>query len=492
MNVNVNICLKFGRRAFVAAAVLCLSVAGVNPLAGQPFQPVESPIPNACAEASLDLLPWPARVERLPGECLASSPDSVVARIKAGINGYTLDVTPSGIAITAADAVNVFYARQTLAQLTVSNRVPCVRITDYPRFSWRGLMLDCSRTFQSLEYLHQTVDRMAAYKMNVLHLHLTDDQGWRIEIKKHPELTRKAARFSPKYNEPESHQGFYTQAQLCELVTYAAQRGVTIVPEIEMPGHSLEVLVCHPELSCAGKIPDDIFPFSKGPNITPDIFCAGNEATFAFLQDVIDEVVEIFPSRFIHIGGDEAPKARWKACPKCQARIKAEGLKDEQELQSYFIRRIEKYINGKGRRLIGWSEILQGGLAPNAAVMDWIGGADNATRDGHDAVMSPTSHCYFDYPYSAISAERAYGFEPCAGLPAAQAARILGLQANFWSHIDREPDRVDQQLFPRLLSLAERGWSPAGVRDWPAFRTRLRAQVSRLRAMGVHCRPDLN
>ena len=446
---------------------------------------------NAPAESTLNLLPWPAQVEQLPGEyVVTTAKPKIVTKLQSGMEGYTLEVSRSGIVITAADEGNAFYARQTLSQLISSNRVPCVRIVDKSRFAWRGLMLDCSRTFQSLDYLHQTIDRLAAYKMNVLHLHLTDDQGWRIEIKKHPELTQKGARFSAKYNEPERHQGFYTQQQLRELVRYAAARHVTIVPEIEMPGHSHEVLVCRSDLSCAGKVADDIFPFSKGPNITRDVLCAGNDDTFRLLEDVLDEVIEMFPSQFIHIGGDEAPKDSWKECPKCQARIKAEGLKDEHELQSYFIRRIEKYLNSKGRRLIGWSEILQGGLAPNAAVMDWIGGAGSATKAGHDVVMSPTSHCYFDYSYGAISSERAYSFEPVAGLSAEQAKHVLGLQANFWSHIDREPELVDKQLFPRLLALAERGWSPVGVRDWPSFKARLDAQLPRLRRMDVHYRPE--
>ena len=346
-------------------------------------------------------------------------------------------------------------------------------------------MLDCSRTFQSVEYLKKTVDRLAFYKMNILHLHLTDDQGWRLEIKKHPELTRKGARFSPQYNEPESHQGFYTQTELRDLVKYAQLRGVTIVPEIEMPGHTLEVLVCRPDLSCTGKIPDDIFPFLKGSNITRDIFCAGNDDTFKFLEDVIDEVADIFPSTFIHIGGDEAPKDRWKACPKCQARIKAEGLKNEHELQSYFIRRVEKHINAKGRRLIGWSEILEGGLASNAAVMDWIGGGAEATEAGHDAVMSPTSHCYFDYSYQSISTEKAYAFNPVAILSPDQAKHLLGIQANFWSHIDREPALVDRQLFPRLISLAERAWSPAETTDGNHFKSRLDEHLPILEKMDI-------
>ncbi len=233
------------------------------------------------------------------------------------------------------------------------------------------------------------------------------------------------------------------------------------------------------------EIPDDIFPFFKGPSITPDILCAGNDDTFRLMEEVLDEVIEIFPSQFIHIGGDEAPKTRWQACPKCQARIKAEGLKNEHELQSYFMRRIEKHIASKGRRMIGWSEIMDGGLAPNAAVMDWIGGAAEATQAGHDVVMSPTSHCYFDYPYAAINAERAYAFDPVDRLSPEQAHHVLGLQANFWSHIDREPACVDRQLFPRLLSLAERGWSPSVCRDWNEFKLRLDAQLPQLAKMGI-------
>ena len=346
-------------------------------------------------------------------------------------------------------------------------------------------MLDCSRTFQSVEYLKKTIDRLGFYKMNTLHLHLTDDQGWRIEIKKYPELTQKGARFSAKYKEPQSHQGYYTQQELRELVSYAAERGVTIVPEIEMPGHSRAALLCRPGLSCAGAISDDLYPYFKGPGITRDILCAGSEDTFRFLEDVLNEVMDIFPSKFIHVGGDEAPKDRWKTCSKCQARIKAEHLTDEHELQSYFMRRIEKHLNAKGRRLIGWSEILEGGLAPNAAVMDWIGGAAQATKEGHDAVMSPTSHCYFDYPYSQINTKQAYDFNPIAGLTPGQMKHVLGVQACFWSHIDREPALVDRQLYPRLLSLAERGWSPASVSDWQSFEPRLKAHLAWLRDFGI-------
>ena len=408
--------------------------------------------------------------------------------------GYNLKVAGRNIEIKGGSNAGVFYAIQTLHQISGSNGlpsdVPCIMVNDFPRFNWRGLMLDCSRTFQSPEYLKKTIDRIAYYKMNVLHLHLTDDQGWRIEIKSHPELTEKGSKFHPEYNEPESHQGFYSQEEMKDIIRYAGSKGITIVPEIEMPGHSTAILVCYPELSCTGKIADKIFPFFKGPGVTPDILCAGNEETFVLIEDVIDEMVEIFPSGFIHIGGDEAPKVRWEKCPKCQKRIKDEGLKDEKELQSYFISRVEKYINTKGRRLIGWSEIIEGGLAPNAAVMDWIGGAKEATEKGQDVVMSPTSHCYFDYTYKAISSEHAYSFDPVKGLTAEQSKHILGLQANFWSHIDREPELVDKQLFPRILSIAERGWSPSNITDWESFRKRLEKHFKVLQKMGINYYKD--
>lgn len=425
-----------------------------------------------------------------------------------GEEGYELQVSPEGIVIRAPKPAGVFYGVQTLLQMLdapsagvepgrvnaqmTAWEIPCVAIRDHPRFKWRGLMLDCSRTFQSPDYLRKTIDRMAAYKMNVLHLHLTDDQGWRLEIKKYPELTKKGARFPQKYNEPESTQGFYTQREMRDLVEYARKRFVTIVPEIELPGHSLAALSCYPELSCTGG-PFEIFPFFKGPGVTQEVFCAGNEETFRFFEDVFAEVADIFPSTFVHVGGDEVPKDRWKACPKCQQRMREEGLKNEQELQSYFIRRAESILKKHGRRLIGWDEILEGGLAPEATVMSWRGTAGGiaAARAGHDVVMSPTSHCYFDYDYKAINSKRAYEFEPVpAELSPEEGRHILGLQANFWSHIDRVPDKVDHQLFPRLLALAERAWSPADRRDWEGFRGRLKEHLPKLTRWGVHYNPQ--
>ena len=407
--------------------------------------------------------------------------------------GYSLKVGGNGIELTAPTAAGIFYGGRTLLQLLPTadpggfGEIPGIRIKDAPRFAWRGLMLDCSRTFQSLEYLRATVDRMARYKLNTLHLHLTDDQGWRLEIQAYPELTRKGAVFPEQYGEPPRHQGFYTQAQMREFVAYAAARHVTIVPEIEMPGHSLAALSCYPELSCTGG-PFEIFSFFKGPNVNANVFCAGNDATFEFFDKVLAEVAVIFPGSYIHIGGDEVPKTAWHACAKCQARMKAEKLTNEAELQSYFIRRAEKLVIKHGKRLIGWDEILEGGLAPNATVMSWRGvqGGIAAAGAGHDVVMSPTSHCYFDYTYQEIDSARVFSFDPVAGMTPDAARHVLGLQANFWSHIDREPELVDRQLFPRLLALAERGWSQDNRGEWAGYQRRAQAQLPRLERLGIH------
>lgn len=491
-----------------------------------------------CAHAAdLDLIPWPEKVE--PGQgvftltrqtaivaesaftneatllqeaLLAATglslqqrrgpadPGAIIRMLKTpaavgGPEAYSLEVTRQQVTLGAAEPEGMFRAAQTLLQLLSAREVaaggPCelpgVRIEDAPRFPWRGLMLDCSRTFQSIAYIYQTLDRMACYKLNVLHLHLTDDQGWRLEIKRYPELTRQGARFPAKYNEPPSHQGFYPQQQMRDLVAYAAARHITIVPEIEMPGHSLAALACYPRLSCTGG-PFEIFPFFKGPGVTEAVYCAGNDSVFEFLDGVLAEVAAIFPGPYIHVGGDEVPKTAWKACPKCQARMKAEGLKNESELQSYFIRRAAKLVEMHGKRLLGWDEILEGGLAPNATVMSWRGMAGGlaAAQAGHDVVMSPTSHCYFDYTYAAIDSARVFAFDPVAGIPRNAAAHVLGLQANFWSHIDREPDLVDRQLYPRVLALAERGWSPDNRRAWISYQRRARAQLPRLKQLVIH------
>jgi hexosaminidase len=391
-------------------------------------------------------------------------------------SGYRLQVRRNKVTITAKEPAGLFYGIQTLKQLIPadgSGKIPCMDMTDFPAFGWRGLMLDCSRTFLPKEYILKSIDRLAAIKMNVLHLHLTDDQGWRIEIKKHPELTRISSKFDPRYQGEVN--GFYTQDDLREIVAYAAKNFIMVVPEIEMPGHSTEIFAAYPELSCSGK-KSVIFPFFKGPTVTEDILCAGNEQVFAFMEDVLSEVMALFPSEYIHIGGDEAPKTAWIKCPKCQSRIKAEGLKDEAELQSYFIRRIEKLVNSKGRKLIGWDEILEGGLAENAAVMSWRGeqGGIEAARQGHSVVMSPTSHCYFDYSYETTSTEKVYSYAPVPKELAGDPSKcILGAQANMWTHIARTEPAIDAQIFPRLYALAEVLWTNQAVRDYAELERRI-------------------
>jgi hexosaminidase len=352
------------------------------------------------------------------------------------------------------------------------------------------MLLDCCRHFMSKAFVKRYIDLLAYHKMNVLHWHLTEDQGWRIEIKKYPKLTDVGAW---RGQGDERYGGYYTQRDVREIVEYARSRYVTVVPEIEMPGHSMAALASYPWLGCKGK------GYEVGTHwgVYSDVYCAGNDRVFEFLTDVLSEVIGLFPSEYIHIGGDECPKTEWKACPKCQARIKAEGLQDEHKLQSYFIRRIEEFLSAEGRRLIGWDEILEGGLAPGATVQSWRGmdGAVTAATAGHDVIASPTSHCYLDYAQTRIPGEptwmgyipleRSYAFEPTpAELTPAQAQHVLGLEGNMWTeHAPQE--RVDWQIFPRLCALAEVGWSPKGARDWDDFSERMQTHYRRLDALGV-------
>ncbi len=417
-----------------------------------------------------------------------------------GDEGYALEVTPEGVMIRGLKPAGVFHGLQTLLQLPQRpagggpKTVTCMTVRDVPRFGWRGLMLDCSRTFLTMDYLHRYVDLLAMHKMNVLHLHLTDEQGWRVEIKKHPELTDIGAKWDEKY--PEEVSGYYTQNQLRELVKYAADRFVTIIPEIEMPSHCLPVLKAHPELSCRGEA-YRIVPYLEmmKPGVTPyGVMCAGNDATFALMEDVIAELADIFPAKYIHIGGDECPKEFWAACPKCQARKRAEGLKDDNELQSWFVKRIEKIVNAHGRTLLGWDEILEGGLAPNAAVMSWRGvqGGIAAAQAGHTVVMSPTTHCYFDYDCTTTPVEKVYAYEPIPPeLTPEQGRQVLGAQANMWTHLARNEKAIDEQIFPRLCALAEVVWSPAEGRNWDDFQARMMAHGERLKKDGVSLHHDV-
>ena len=433
---------------------------------------------------------------------------------------YELTVAPDSVVIWAADPAGLFYGVQTFLQLlppevfaaqpvrTRDWQVPCVRIQDQPRFVWRGFLLDVGRHFFAKAEIKQILDAMAVHKLNTLHWHLTDDQGWRVQIKKYPRLTevgawRKGIAFgldpksSTAYGPDGRYGGFYTPADIRELVAYARSRHITIVPEIEMPGHASAALAAYPQYSCSGG------PYSTDMDggVFAGVYCAGKEETFEFVKNVLSEVIDLFPGKYIHIGGDEVPKDNWKKCPLCQARMKSEGLKTEHELQSYFVRRIEKFLNSRGRTLIGWSEIREGGLAQNAAIMDWIGGAVEAASAGHDVVMTPTKYCYFDYYQSTNHAgeprsiggylplSQVYAFEPVpAGLAPQQRAHILGAQGNLWTEYVANLKHAEYMAFPRLCALAELAWTPPGERNYDSFMQRLRSHCRRLDQLGINYR----
>ena len=420
---------------------------------------------------------------------------------------YTLSVTSQRIEIRATSGAGLFYGMQTLLQLmqpasTGSYSVPSVEIEDTPRFAYRGLMLDVSRHFSTKEFIKKQIDALAYYKINRLHLHLTDAAGWRLEIKKYPLLTDFAAwRTDPtwkkwwnggrkylRYDEPGASGGYYTQDDIREILEYARQHYITVIPEIEMPSHSEEVLAAYPQLSCSGE------PYKNSD------FCVGNEETFTFLENVLTEVMELFPSEYIHVGGDEASKSAWKTCPKCQKRMKDEHLANVDELQSYLIHRIEKFLNNHGRRLLGWDEILQGGIAPNATVMSWRGeeGGIAAVTSGHNAIMTPGAYCYLDSyqdaPYSQPEAiggylplKKVYAYDPVpASLTAEQAKLVYGVQGNLWVEYIPTPEHVEYMIYPRMLALAEVAWSAPERKSWPDFHTRALSAVADLQKKGYH------
>ena len=426
---------------------------------------------------------------------------------------HSIHVAPDGITVTAPSEEGLFRGSRTLIQLLETGRetgsLPCLSITDWPRFAWRGMHLDACRHFWSVEFTKKYIDLLARYKMNRFHWHLTDDQGWRIEIKKYPKLTEIGAHRAGSQVGPYSRReydsipygGFYTQEQIREVVEYAAVRHITVVPEIEMPGHALAALASYPELGCTG----GPYEVQKGWGVFDDVFCAGSDSVFSFMENVLTEVVALFPGEIIHIGGDECPKERWKTCPKCQTRMKTKGLKDEHELQSYFIQRIEKFVNAKGRKVIGWDEILEGGLAPNAAVMSWRGteGGVAAAKQKHNVVMSPGSHCYFDHyqgdpanePLAIggfTTVQKVYSYEPVpAELNAEQARYILGAQGNVWTEYILTPEHVEYMAVPRVLALAEVLWTPKEKRDEKDFIRRLEEEFPRLEAMKVNASKSL-
>ncbi|MFN2395845.1 MAG: beta-N-acetylhexosaminidase [Bacteroidales bacterium] len=432
---------------------------------------------------------------------------------------YVMDITSRRILITGDDARGVFYGIQSLRQLLpaeleqpqlaaqLSNvRVSNIYIEDYPEFPYRGMHLDVARHFFDVDFIKKYIDLMALHKMNTFHWHLTEDQGWRIEIKKYSLLTeigawRKETLIGhggrpPFEYDGKRYGGYYTQDDVREIVTYAAERHITIIPEIEMPGHATAALAAYPELGCTGGPYEVITRWG----VFEDVFCAGNDETFEFLEDVLSEIIELFPSQYIHIGGDECPKTRWKECPECQARIREEGLADEYELQSYFIRRIEKFLLSKGRNIIGWDEILEGGLAPRATVMSWRGvrGGIEAAQMGHDVIMTPTSHCYFDY-YQAdpetqplaiggyLPLSRVYEFNPIPlDLSDKEAKHILGAQGNVWTEYMKTSGHVEYMAYPRAIALAEILWTPNRKHDFKNFTQRLSHHFKRLDALGVN------
>lgn len=423
--------------------------------------------------------------------------------------GYTLQVDNNHIAIKGNDSSGTFYGIQTLIQLLPVQKatalyIPAVSIEDYPRFSYRGLHLDVGRHFFPVDFIKKYIDLLAMHKMNTFHWHLTEDQGWRIEIKKYPRLQEIASRrkesmvgpYSDKKYDGKPYGGYYTQEEIKDVVKYAAARFVTVVPEIEMPGHSLAALAAYPYLGCTGG------PYEVGTQwgVLDDVYCAGNDSVFLFLQDVLDEVIELFPSKYIHIGGDESPKVRWEKCPKCQQRIKTLGLKDEHALQSYFVQRMEKYLNGKGRQIIGWDEILEGGLAPNATVMSWRGieGGIAAAKQKHDVIMTPSSYCYLDYYQSQgkneplaiggfVPVSKIYSYEPVPEeLTKEEAQYIKGAQGNLWTEYIDNADYAEYMVYPRAVALAEVVWSPKDKRDYDNFLERLKVHVHRLDMKNVN------
>jgi hexosaminidase len=448
---------------------------------------------------------------------------------------YRLVVAQRGAILSAPTPAGLFHGLQTLRQLlppelergdrsvSVWGRgvaqmedsapppparwvIPAVEIEDAPRFRYRGILLDVARWFYPPEFIEKVIDLLALYKLNTLHLHLTDDQGWRLEIKKYPRLTQVGAwrketivgqNFDPYVGDGTPHGGFYTQVQIRELVAYAAARHVTIMPEIEMPGHARAALAAYPELSCTG----GPFEVSTRWGVHEDIFCP-SEQTFEFLEDVLAEVMQLFPSEYIHIGGDEVPKKQWKDSPVAQDVIRREGLGNEEELQGYFIRRIEGFLRAHGRRLIGWDEILEGGLAPEATVMSWRGveGGIEAARQGHDVIMTPANRTYFDYYQGDPAAEPlaiggflplegVYAFEPVPGeLTREQAAHVLGGQGNVWTEYIPTPARAEYMILPRMLALADVLWSTRETRNWNRFAARLPPQFARLDALGAEYR----
>ena len=441
------------------------------------------------------VIPVPSDVKIADGKYVYTTEPAVKSSIVKGIEGgpeaYVLKVTPKGVTIKAASEAGLFYAGQTLRQMTGNGKVKeiqCCEIKDYPRFPYRGLHVDVSRHFRSVDFLKKQIDAMARFKMNKMHIHLTDAAGWRLQVDAYPRLTEFAAwrpnetwkewwsgdRLYCESDTPGAYGGYYTKEDIKELLDYASERFIEIIPEIEMPSHSEEVLAAYPELGCSGE------PYKDSE------FCVGNEASFEFLETVLAEVIELFPSEYIHIGGDEAGKQHWKTCPKCQKRMQEEGFESVDQLQSYMIQRIEKFVNSKGRRIIGWDEILDGGLAPDATVMSWRGteGGIKAMSMGHDVIMTPGRYCYLDHTQDApfrepesiggyLPLDTVYVYEPVeASMPADKIHHLKGLQANLWSEYVVSDEHAEYMYWPRAFAVAETAWSMPENKNLDDFRSR--------------------
>ena len=498
---------------------------------------------------ALNLIPWPRSIRKLDGELLLSSIRAISIDVEADtargaaellaahlklsitkINGneiavrftapssllapeaYWLKIGTDGISLSASTAVGYFYGVQTLLQIIGSeSALPALEIEDEPRFRWRGLMLDVSRHLMPGDGILRLLDCMAIHKLNSFHWHLTDDQGWRVESKRFPKLTeigayRRGADGELTFGLAEkelphlgTYGGFYTLEDIRRVVNHATKLQINVVPEIEMPGHATAALAAYPYLACT----DGPFETAVRTGIFKNVYCAGNDQTIAFLETVLEEVLPLFPGEYVHVGGDECLKDNWKTCPKCQARIRNEGLKDEHELQSWVIQRMSRFLAQRGKKLIGWDEILEGGLAPGATVMSWRGmkGGIEAAKAGRDVVMSPRNPCYLDYRQAADgepkaigeavnSLEMAYAFNPIpTELSADQAKHVLGLQGNVWTEYMPNMRHVEYMIWPRAAALAEVAWTPAEQRNWESFSRRVKVNEKRLADLGSNYRP---
>jgi hexosaminidase len=456
---------------------------------GKKFQVVDM---NAMPQENFIVLSASKRTSEITAENLRNLPNTLRDQaLQADRSRYRMNITPKGILINAEFDEGVFYGVQTMRQLLPTEaeqkklklpyQLPTMLIQDGAKFPHRGLLLDCCRHFMSVDFIKKYIDALAYYKMNVLHWHLTEDQGWRIQIDKYPLLTEVGGWRTEK--DGTKYGGFYTKDQIREIVAYATARHITVIPEIELPGHSSAAIAAYPSLSCT-HAPIQV---ENDWGVFKDIYCAGDEYTFEFLESVLSEVCELFPSPYIHIGGDEAPKFRWEQCVKCQRRIKQEKLKDEAELQTYFIERIAAFLQGKGKRIIGWDEILEGGIPADAMIQSWRGmeGGEQAAKAGHNVVMSPTSHCYFDYGLSSTDMEEVYNFNPIpASLTVAESKFIRGGECNMWTE-NAPQEKVDGKVFPRMLALAEVLWTYPEQRNYGAFYARVEKHYSILKAMKI-------